>query len=141
MIIFAPHNMLSDPPFETGPDQLQERDDLLPAGPAEDSVRRIPFRAEKRQFPFPWKKRDGGRMQQCLPYGMQRGKKSMYIKEKEKVDEFVPSSFSIPNISAVSAPHQQCGRPGERRLQYGSTYIQFLEEFLPRRWWSMRQTM
>lgn len=61
MIVFATHNMFSDPPsalWEAGPDLLPERDDLLPAGDAPGAVRHFPPGPEKRWLPVPRQERD-----------------------------------------------------------------------------------
>ena len=74
MIVFATHNMFSDPALrQAGPDQLPERDDLLPAGDAPGPVRHLPLGPEKRRLPVPGQERDRRGVCEPLQARVQRG--------------------------------------------------------------------
>ena len=59
MIVFATHNMFSDPPlWQAGYDQLPQCDDLFPAGASPRAVRHFPFGPQKQRLSLFGQKRN-----------------------------------------------------------------------------------
>ena len=67
IIIFAPHNLLSDPPlWQAGSDQLPKCDDLFPAGAPEVPVCHFPHGPQEQWLSISRKERDCRGILQCI---------------------------------------------------------------------------
>ena len=131
MIIFAPHNMLSDPPFGKL-DLICCRNVMIYFQPVlQHSLFSIFHSALKNGgYLFLGKSETAGEFSTVFRPVCSAEK--IYIHKGEgKVDEFTPPTFNIPNIRTV-APKTVSMRDrenGEYALE--SSYIHFLETFLP----------
>ena len=131
MIIFAPHNMLSDPPFGKL-DLICCRNVMIYFQPVlQRSLFSIFHSALKNGgYLFLGKSETAGEFSTVFRPVCSAEK--IYIHKGEgKVDEFTPPTFNIPNIRTV-APKTVSMRDrenGEYTLE--SSYIHFLETFLP----------
>ena len=131
MIIFAPHNMLSDPPFGKL-DLICCRNVMIYFQPVlQRSLFSIFHSALKNGgYLFLGKSETAGEFSTVFRPVCSAEK--IYIHKGEgKVDEFTPPTFNIPNIRTV-APKTVSMRDrenGEYALE--SSYIHFLETFLP----------
>ncbi len=131
MIIFAPHNMLSDPPFGKL-DLICCRNVMIYFQPVlQRSLFSIFHSALKNGgYLFLGKSETAGEFSSVFRPVCSAEK--IYIHKGEgKVDEFTPPTFNIPNIRAI-APKTVSIRDresGEYALE--TSYIHFLETFLP----------
>ena len=131
MIIFAPHNMLSDPPFGKL-DLISCRNVMIYFQPVLQRTLFAVFHSALKNggFLFLGKSETAGECSNVF-HTVCSAEKIYVHKGEGKVDEFVPSSFSIPNISAVSPRTSNVADRESAGYNMESTYIQFLEEFLP----------
>ena len=131
MIIFAPHNMLSDPPFGKL-DLISCRNVMIYFQPVlQRSLFGIFHSALKKGgYLFLGKSETAGEYTNV--FAPLCGAEKIYAHKGEgKVDEFTPPSFNIPNVQAVSPRNVSvAGRSGED-YTLESTYVHFLESFLP----------
>ena len=131
MIIFAPHNMLSDPPFGKL-DLISCRNVMIYFQPVlQRSLFGIFHSALKNNgYLFLGKSETAGEYSNVFAPVCSAEK--IYIHKGEgKVDEFIPTSFHIPNIQNVSPRSISVAdrEAGDYTLE--STYVHFLESFLP----------
>ena len=131
MIIFAPHNMLSDPPFGKL-DLISCRNVMIYFQPVlQKSLFAIFHTALKNNgYLFLGKSETAGEYSNVFKAVCSAEK--IYIHKGEgKVDEFSPPSFNIPNIRAISprASGTVDREQGDSTIE--TAYIHFLESFLP----------
>lgn len=131
MIIFAPHNMLSDPPFGKL-DLISCRNVMIYFQPV---LQRSLFAI------FHSALKDGG----CLFLGKSEtageyssvfvplcSAEKIYVHKGEgKVEEFTPPAFNIPSIQTVSPKMSVTSDRDRGGYTLESTYVHFLESFLP----------
>ena len=131
MIIFAPHNMLSDPPFGKL-DLISCRNVMIYFQPVLQRTLFSIFHSALKTggYLFLGKSETAGEYSSVFKPVCSAEK--IYIHEgKGKVDEFVPSAFNLPNIHTVSPRKRSVTERGGGSYTMGSSYIQFLESFLP----------
>ena len=131
MIIFAPHNMLSDPPFGKL-DLISCRNVMIYFQPVlQKSLFAIFHSALKNGgYLFLGKSETAGEYSNVFKPVCSAEK--IYIHKGEgKVDEFTPPAFNIPNVHAISPKtiSVRDRESGDYTLE--STYIHYLESFLP----------
>ncbi|HJA12696.1 MAG TPA: PAS domain-containing protein [Candidatus Mediterraneibacter merdipullorum] len=131
MIIFAPHNMLSDPPFGKL-DLISCRNVMIYFQPVlQRSLFGIFHSALKNGgYLFLGKSETAGEFSNVFSPVCSAEK--IYLHKGEgKVDDFTPPSFTIPNIQAM--PPRTSGISDREAGNYTmeSTYVHFLESFLP----------
>lgn len=131
MIIFAPHNMLSDPPFGKL-DLISCRNVMIYFQPVlQRSLFSIFHSALKNGgYLFLGKSETAGEYSSVFVPVCSTEK--IYIHKGEgKVDEFTPPSFNIPNVQTFSP---RTSAPSDRNVSeytLESAYIHYLENFLP----------
>ena len=131
MIIFAPHNMLSDPPFGKL-DLISCRNVMIYFQPVlQRSLFGIFHSALKNGgYLFLGKSETAGEYSSVFAPVCSTEK--IYIHKGEgKVDEFTPPSFNIPNVQAVSPRTFNVSDRDAGDYSMESTYVHFLESFLP----------
>ncbi len=131
MIIFAPHNMLSDPPFGKL-DLICCRNVMIYFQPVLQRTLFGIFHSALKNggYLFLGKSETAGEYSNVFAPVCSAEK--IYIHKGEgKVDEFTPPSFNIPNVQAVSPrPTGLSDREtGDYSLE--SSYVHFMESFLP----------
>ena len=131
MIIFAPHNMLSDPPFGKL-DLICCRNVMIYFQPVlQRSLFAIFHSALKNGgYLFLGKSETAGEFSSVFRPVCSAEK--IYVHKSEgKVDEFTPPTFNIPDIRTISpkavSPHDRGA--GDYALE--SSYVHFLESYLP----------
>lgn len=131
MIIFAPHNMLSDPPFGKL-DLISCRNVMIYFQPVlQRSLFGIFHSALKKGgYLFLGKSETAGEYTSVFVPVCNAEK--IYIHKGEgKVDELTPPSFNIPNVQTVSPRNISVSNRNEGEYTLESTYVHFLEDFLP----------
>ena len=131
MIIFAPHNMLSDPPFGKL-DLISCRNVMIYFQPVlQRSLFGIFHSALKKGgYLFLGKSETAGEYTSVFVPVCNVEK--IYIHKGEgKVDELTPPSFNIPNVQTVSPRNISVSNRNEGEYTLESTYVHFLEDFLP----------
>ncbi len=131
MIIFAPHNMLSDPPFGKL-DLISCRNVMIYFQPVlQRSLFGIFHSALKNGgYLFLGKSETAGEYTNV--FAPVSGAEKIYIHKGEgKVDEFTPPAFNIPNIYTVSPRTISVSERNAGDYAMESTYVHFLENFLP----------
>ena len=131
MIIFAPHNMLSDPPFGKL-DLISCRNVMIYFQPVlQKSLFAIFHSALKKGgYLFLGKSETAGEYSNV--FQVLCGAEKIYVHKGEgKTDEFRPPAFNIPNIQAISP--RMVSLPDRNAGSYmpETTYMNFLEGFLP----------
>ena len=131
MIIFAPHNMLSDPPFGKL-DLISCRNVMIYFQPVlQKSLFAIFHSALKKGgYLFLGKSETAGEYSNV--FQVLCGAEKIYVHKGEgKTDEFRPPAFNIPNIPAISP--RMVSLPDRNAGSYmpETTYMNFLEGFLP----------
>ena len=131
MIIFAPHNMLSDPPFGKL-DLISCRNVMIYFQPVlQKSLFAIFHSALKKGgYLFLGKSETAGEYSNV--FQVLCGAEKIYVHKGEgKTDEFRPPAFNIPNIQAISP--RMVSLPDRNAGSYmpETTYMSFLEGFLP----------
>ena len=131
MIIFAPHNMLSDPPFGKL-DLISCRNVMIYFQPVLQRTLFTIFHSALKNggYLFLGKSETAGEYSNV--FRPVCGPEKIYIHKGEgKVEEFVPQTYNIPNIHTVSprTNYMTDRETGDYSLE--SSYMQFLEEFLP----------
>lgn len=131
MIIFAPHNMLSDPPFGKL-DLISCRNVMIYFQPVLQRTLFAIFHSALKNggYLFLGKSETAGEYSNVFRTVCSAEK--IYLHKGEgKVDEFIPPSFHIPNVHTVSLKTSSAAdrETGDYTLE--STYTQFLESFLP----------
>lgn len=131
MIIFAPHNMLSDPPFGKL-DLISCRNVMIYFQPVLQRTLFAIFHSalKKGGYLFLGKSETAGEYSNVFRPVCSAEK--IYIHKGEgKVDEFIPPSFNIPNVHTIPPRSSSAAdrETGEYVLE--NTYLQFLESFLP----------
>lgn len=131
MIIFAPHNMLSDPPFGKL-DLISCRNVMIYFQPVLQRTLFAIFHSALKNngYLFLGKSETAGEYANTFTPICSLEK--IYVHRGEgKVDEFTPPAFNIPNIHTISpkVSTEMDKNMGEYTLE--STYIKFLERFLP----------
>lgn len=131
MIIFAPHNMLSDPPFGKL-DLISCRNVMIYFQPVLQRNLFTIFHSALKNggYLFLEKSETAGEYNNVFRTVCSAEK--IYIHKGEgKVDEFVPQTYNIPNIHTVSPRTNYIvdRETGDYSLE--NSYTQFLEEFLP----------
>ena len=131
MIIFAPHNMLSDPPFGKL-DLISCRNVMIYFQPVLQRTLFAIFHSalKKGGYLFLGKSETAGEYGNVFKTVCSAEKIYMH-KGEGKVDEFMPPSFHIPNIHAVSPRASSVSDRETGDYTMESTYMQFLESFLP----------
>ena len=131
MIIFAPHNMLSDPPFGKL-DLISCRNVMIYFQPVlQRSLFGIFHSALKNEgYLFLGKSETAGEYSNVF-IPVCNVEKIYLHKGEGKVDEFMPPAFNIPNVQNVSPRMVSSSEreAGDHTLE--STYTHFLESFLP----------
>ena len=131
MIIFAPHNMLSDPPFGKL-DLISCRNVMIYFQPVLQRTLFAIFHSalKKGGYLFLGKSETAGEYGNVFRTVCSAEK--IYVhKEEGKVDEFIPPSFHIPNGHTVSPRVSSVTDRETGDYAMESTYTQFLENFLP----------
>ena len=131
MIIFAPHNMLSDPPFGKL-DLICCRNVMIYFQPVlQRSLFSIFHSALKNGgYLFLGKSETAGEYSSVFRPICNAEK--IYIHKGEgKVDELTPPSFHIPNIRTIAPKTISMADREGREYAMESTYVHFLESFLP----------
>ncbi|MGI6007327.1 MAG: chemotaxis protein CheB [Ruminococcus sp.] len=131
MIIFAPHNMLSDPPFGKL-DLISCRNVMIYFQPVlQRSLFGIFHSALKKGgYLFLGKSETAGEYSSVFMPVCSAEK--IYIHKGEgKVDDFVPTSFHIPSIQNLSPRSVNVTERDSSDYTLESTYVHFLENFLP----------
>ncbi len=131
LIIFAPHNMLSDPPFGKL-DLISCRNVMIYFQPVLQRTLFAVFHSALKSggYLFLGKSETAGEYSNVFRSVCSAEK--IYIHKGEgKVDEFVPQAFSIPNIHTVSPRTSNVIDRENAGYNMESTYLQFMEEFLP----------
>src|SRR5699024_10063810 len=131
MIIFAPHNMLSDPPFGKL-DLISCRNVMIYFQPVLQRTLFAVFHSALKSggYLFLGKSETAGEYSNVFKAVCSAEK--IYIHKGEgKVDEFTPPAFNIPNVHAISPKtiSVRDRESGDYTLE--STYIHYLESFLP----------
>ena len=131
MIIFAPHNMLSDPPFGKL-DLISCRNVMIYFQPVLQRTLFTIFHSALKNggYLFLGKSETAGEYSNV--FRPVCGPEKIYIHKGEgKVEEFVPQTYNIPNIHTVSprTNYMTDRETGDYSLE--NSYMQFLEEFLP----------
>lgn len=131
MIIFAPHNMLSDPPFGKL-DLISCRNVMIYFQPVlQRSLFGIFHSALKNGgYLFLGKSETAGEFSNVFVPLCNTEK--IYIHKGEgKVDEFIPPSFNIPSVQMVSPRTANSSDRDAGDYALESSYVHFLEHFLP----------
>ena len=131
MIIFAPHNMLSDPPFGKL-DLISCRNVMIYFQPVLQRTLFSIFHSALKNggYLFLGKSETAGEYSNVFKTVCSAEK--IYVHKGEgRVDEFVPPVFNIPNIHTVSPKKHSVSDTDTEGYTLESTYIQFLESFLP----------
>ena len=131
MIIFAPHNMLSDPPFGKL-DLISCRNVMIYFQPVLQRTLFAIFHSalKKGGYLFLGKSETAGEYGNVFRTVCSAEK--IYVHKGEgKVDEFIPPSFHIPNVHTVSPRVSSVTDRETGDYAMESTYTQFLENFLP----------
>ncbi len=131
MIIFAPHNMLSDPPFGKL-DLVSCRNVMIYFQPVLQRTLFAIFHSalKKGGYLFLGKSETAGEYGNVFRTVCSAEK--IYVHKGEgKVDEFIPPSFHIPNVHTVSPRVSSVTDRETGDYAMESTYTQFLENFLP----------
>lgn len=131
MIIFAPHNMLSDPPFGKL-DLISCRNVMIYFQPVLQRTLFTVFHSALKNggYLFLGKSETAGEYSNVFRTVCSAEK--IYVHKGEgKVDEFVPQSFHIPSIH--TAPPRMSSVMDREQIAYNDerSYTQFLEGFLP----------
>ncbi|HJA68226.1 MAG TPA: PAS domain-containing protein [Candidatus Mediterraneibacter cottocaccae] len=131
MIIFAPHNMLSDPPFGKL-DLISCRNVMIYFQPVLQRALFGIFHSALKDggYLFLGKSETAGEYSAVFTPVCNAEK--IYVHKGEgKVDEFAPIAFNIPNVQNVSPRISSVldRESGDYTLE--STYVHFLENFLP----------
>ena len=131
MIIFAPHNMLSDPPFGKL-DLISCRNVMIYFQPVLQRTLFAIFHSALKDNGYLFL----GKSETAGEYGnvfrpVCSAEKIYIHKGEGKVDEFTPPAFNIPNIHAVSPRTSAVVDRDTGDYTLESTYIHFLEQFLP----------
>lgn len=131
MIIFAPHNMLSDPPFGKL-DLISCRNVMIYFQPVlQKSLFSIFHSALKSGgYLFLGKSETAGEYSSVFKPVC--GAEKIYLHKGEgKVDEFTPPSFNIPNVNTISPRIASSVDREGAEYAFENTYIHFMENFLP----------
>lgn len=131
MIIFAPHNMLSDPPFGKL-DLISCRNVMIYFQPVLQRTLFSIFHSALKNNGYLFL----GKSETAGEYGNiftpVCGLEKIYIHRGEgKVDEFTPPAFNIPNIHTVSPRISATTDRDVGDYMMEGTYVKFLERFLP----------
>lgn len=131
MIIFAPHNMLSDPPFGKL-DLISCRNVMIYFQPVlQRSLFGIFHSALKDGgYLFLGKSETAGEYTNVFA-AVCNAEKIYIHKGDGKVDELIPPSFNIPNVQTVSPRNISISDRSAGDYTLESTYVHFLENFLP----------
>ncbi len=131
MIIFAPHNMLSDPPFGKL-DLICCRNVMIYFQPVlQRSLFAIFHSALKNGgYLFLGKSETAGEFSSVFR-PICSAEKIYLHKGEGKVDEFAPPTFNIPNIRAIAPKAIDIRDRESVEFALESSYISFLETFLP----------
>ena len=131
MIIFAPHNMLSDPPFGKL-DLISCRNVMIYFQPVLQRTLFAIFHSALKNngYLFLGKSETAGEYSNTFTPVCSLEK--IYIHRGEgKVDEFTPPAFNIPNIHTISPKVSTATDRDMGEYTLENTYIKFLEKFLP----------
>ena len=131
MIIFAPHNMLSDPPFGKL-DLISCRNVMIYFQPVLQRTLFAIFNSalKKNGYLFLGKSETAGEYSNVFKPVCSAEK--IYIHKGEgKVNDFVPPSFNIPNVHWMSPRTSSSADTKTSSYLMESSYVQFLEGFLP----------
>ena len=131
MIIFAPHNMLSDPPFGKL-DLISCRNVMIYFQPVLQRALFGIFHSALKDggYLFLGKSETAGEFSGVFTPVCSAEK--IYVHKGEgKVDEFTPVAFNIPNIQTVSPRMNSVADRDGGDYTLESTYVHFLESFLP----------
>ena len=128
MIIFAPHNMLSDPPFGKL-DLISCRNVMIYFQPVlQKSLFSIFHSALKSGgYLFLGKSETAGEYSSVFKPVC--GAEKIYLHKGEgKVDEFTPPSFNIPNVNTISPRIASSVDREGAEYAFENTYIHFMEK-------------
>ena len=131
MIIFAPHNMLSDPPFGKL-DLIICRNVMIYFQPVLQRSLFAIFHSALKDggYLFLGKSETAGEYSSVFTPVCSAEK--IYIHKGEgKVDEFAPPAFNIPNVQTISPRTSVSADREISSYSLESTYVHFLESFLP----------
>lgn len=131
MIIFAPHNMLSDPPFGKL-DLISCRNVMIYFQPVlQKSLFAIFHSALKAGgYLFLGKSETAGEYSNVFQ-ALCSAEKIYLHKGEGKVEEFRPPAFNIPNVQALSPKSVTISDQNADNYIPETTYMNFLEDFLP----------
>lgn len=131
MIIFAPHNMLSDPPFGRL-DLISCRNVMIYFQPVLQKTLFAIFHSALKQggYLFLGKSETAGEYANVFQPVCSAEK--IYIHKGEgKLEEITPPAFHIPNVHTVSPRLGNTSGRENANYELESSYIHYLEQFLP----------
>ena len=131
MIIFAPHNMLSDPPFGKL-DLISCRNVMIYFQPVLQRSLFAIFHSALKDggYLFLGKSETAGEYSGVFTPVCSAEK--IYLHKGEgKVDELLPPAYNIPNVLTVSARPASISDRDSGDYTMESTYVHFMESFLP----------
>lgn len=131
MIVFAPHNMFSDPPFGKL-DMISCRNVMIYFQPVLRRGLFAIFHSALKNNGFLFLGKSETASEYANLFKPVCGSEKIYLHKGEgKVEDLTPPTFNIPNIQAITlkSPYAM-GIPAETHPQE-STYTRFLEQFMP----------
>lgn len=131
MIIFAPHNMLSDPPFGRL-DLISCRNVMIYFQPVLQKTLIAIFHSALKQggYLFLGKSETAGEYGNIFQPVCSAEK--IYIHNGEgKLEDISPSTFHIPNVHTISPQTGSSSGRESATYELESTYIHYLEQFMP----------
>lgn len=131
MIIFAPHNMLSDPPFGRL-SLITCRNVLIYFQPVLQKGLFAIFHTALKNGGFLFLGRSETASEYSKVFTPLSAAEKIYVHRSEgRMDDFMPPSFNIPRIHAASRSVQGLSPQQDSSFAMESVYTRFLEKFLP----------
>ncbi len=131
MIIFAPHNMLSDPPFGKL-DMISCRNVLIYFQPVLQKGLFAIFHSALKSGGYLFLGKSETASEHASVFTPLSITEKIYVHKSDgKIDDLVPPAFKIPNIQASMPSLPGFAKREENNLALESVYSQFLERFLP----------
>ncbi len=131
MIIFAPHNMLSDPPFGKL-DLISCRNVLIYFQPILQKTIFSIFNSALKQGGYLFLGKSETASEYAKFFNPVALTEKIYVhRGVAKMDELAPPIFNLPNIQTVPTSIASSSRREDRSRGLENVYIQFIERFLP----------
>ncbi len=131
MIIFAPHNMLSDPPFGRL-SLISCRNVLIYFQPVLQKGLFSIFHTALKNGGFLFLGRSETASEYSKVFTPLAAAEKIYVHRSDgKMDDFMPPSFNIPRVHAESRSVQDADRQQDCAYAMENVYTRFLEKFLP----------